>query len=134
MAGHGEKLSRMQEQAIAALLTEDTVQKAAEKAEVSYATLRNWLQDTDFLAEYRAARRQIVETAIARIQKVCWKAVAALERNLNCGKPAAEVAAAKQILAAALRGIELSDILVRLEAVLSKKEVDGDDRADSNES
>ena len=38
--GHGEKLSRKQEQAVVALLTMPTIRKAAEKAGVGERTLR----------------------------------------------------------------------------------------------
>ena len=40
MSGHGQKYDRKQEQAIAALLSEGTVEQAAAKAGVGYATLR----------------------------------------------------------------------------------------------
>jgi hypothetical protein len=43
MSGHGEKLTRKQEQAIAAMLSEANVEQAAAKAGVSYATLRRRL-------------------------------------------------------------------------------------------
>ena len=40
MHGHGEKLTRLQEKAIAALLTADTMPDAAQQAGVNEATLR----------------------------------------------------------------------------------------------
>jgi hypothetical protein len=43
--------------------------------------------------------------------------VQALTRNLKCGLPAVEVSAAKTILDQAAKGIELSDIVARLEEV-----------------
>jgi hypothetical protein len=40
MAGHGEKLTRKQEAAIAALLSEPTVEAAAARAEIGHQTLK----------------------------------------------------------------------------------------------
>ena len=42
MPGHGDKLSRKQEQAIAALLAEPTIEAAAPKADIGLTTLKNW--------------------------------------------------------------------------------------------
>jgi len=47
LKGHGEKLSRKQEQAIAALLTCPTIEQAAKAAGVGETTLWRWLQDSD---------------------------------------------------------------------------------------
>lgn len=57
MKGHGEKLSRKQEAAVAALLTESTLCRAAERARVGEVTLWRWLKEPGFKAAYREARR-----------------------------------------------------------------------------
>ena len=46
MSGHGEKLSRKQDQAVAALLAEPTIAATAVKAEVAGWILRHGLTDT----------------------------------------------------------------------------------------
>ena len=43
MPGHGEKLSRMQDKAVGALLTCDSLTQAALQCGVNEATLRRWL-------------------------------------------------------------------------------------------
>ena len=86
MAGIGN-LSRKQEQAVAALLSEPTVAAAASSSGVAERTLWRWLQLPAFQAEYRAARRHVVEGAISRLQCATGEAVEALQRNLNCGSP-----------------------------------------------
>ena len=73
MKGHGEKLTRKQEQAIAALLSEATVGTAAEKAGVGEVTLYRWLKLPDFLGAYREARREVVEKAVAQMQQSSWQ-------------------------------------------------------------
>jgi hypothetical protein len=114
MAGHGEKLSRKQEQAVIALLSEPTIEAAARKAGVSYRTLKSWLTRPEFQAAYRDARRQLVEQSVAWLQRTALQAAATLRRNLRCGKPAAEIAAAVAILDRALKGIDVLDHEARL--------------------
>jgi hypothetical protein len=115
MPGHGEKQSRKREQAIAALLSEPTVEAAAKKAKVADRTLRGWLKDPAFTRDYRAARRQIVEGAVSRIQQATVVAVLTLHRNLNCGNPGTEVRAAQVILEHSTKAVELWDLEQRVE-------------------
>src|SRR5262249_54841350 len=89
MAGHGDQLSRKQEQAIAALLTEPTVEQAAVKAGVKYPTLKSWLARPAFRDAYAAARRQILDRTVARLLALTGKALDTLEENLACASPAA---------------------------------------------
>jgi hypothetical protein len=120
-AGHGDKLSRQQEAAIAALLAEPTIGKAAAVAGVNEKTLRRWLASgTAFLAAYRDARRQLFESAIGRLQQVSGKAVDTLERNLIAGKPADQVRAAVAILGLARDGMATIDVVERIEALEPK--------------
>ena len=44
-----------------------------------------------FLSDYRHARRVIVETAIANLQRDAGDAAETLRRNLTCGNPNAEI-------------------------------------------
>lgn len=109
------KISARQERAILALLTCRTHAEAAEAAKIGPATLTRWLADRDFLAAYRSARRSVVESAIGRLQQAATSAVDALARNLSCGRPTAEVAAAKAILEQSIKAVELVDLLDRVE-------------------
>jgi hypothetical protein len=111
MKGHGEKLSRKQEQAIVALLEQATLEQAAAAVGVHEKTLRLWLKLPAFQAEYRAARRRIVDCAIVRLQQCTTGAVLALNRNLTCVTPSVEVRAAQAIIQWAIRGIELGEVL-----------------------
>ena len=113
--GHGEKRHRRQEAAIAALLTEPTVERAAARAGVGYRTLKAWLHEPTFQRAFRAARREIVETTIGQIQQATGRAVRALVRNFRCGKPAAEIRAAAVILEHSLRALQLTDLAERIE-------------------
>ena len=115
IAGHGEKRTRREEAAIAALLTEPTIALAAAKAGIGETTILRWLHEPSFSAQYRAARRTVVESAIGRLQQATSEAVATLTRNLTCGVPASEIAAAKAVLDFAAKGVELADLAERVE-------------------
>ncbi len=125
-SGHGEKLSRSQEKAIAGLLTQPTIKEAAKSAGIGNRTLIGWLKnEPSFIASYRQARREVVRAAIAGIQGAMHEAVEALRDVLNdSDAPAsARVSAARVILDSGLRGAELEDLETRIEAL--EKEITG---------
>jgi hypothetical protein len=124
----GSQLSRKQEQAIAALLELPTIDRAADKVGVSEKTLRNWLKVPEFLTAYRDARRQVVEESVALLQRLAAVGVTALHRNLTCGKPAVEVSAACAILDRSLRGVELLDLVERVEELERRAQEQKDGR------
>jgi transposase-like protein len=117
MKGHGEKLSRKQDAAIAALLSEATVSSAAEKAGVGEATLWRWLKLPEFRSAYREARREAMEKAIAQLQQSGWAAAATLIRLLGSGSDSVRLRAATAILDQANKGIEMLDFEERLTAL-----------------
>jgi hypothetical protein len=114
-AERGGKRSRQEEAAISALLSEPTITDAATQAGIGESTLRRWLADPSFKASYRDARRQVVEQAVSGLQQATSDAVATLTRNLKCGVPASEIAAAKAIIDFAVKGVELVDLAERVE-------------------
>lgn len=109
MAGHGEKLTRKQEQAIVALLSHSTMGDAARSVGVSESTLGRWLQRPDFQAVYRQHRRQLLDRSLTGLQKATGEAVDTLVRNLGCGVPAVEVRAAVALLDLSWKGTHLLD-------------------------
>jgi hypothetical protein len=114
MIGHGEKQSRKQEQAIAALLSEPSVEAAAAKAGVGVSTLKRWLVEPGFRHLYQHARTGLLERVVATLLRLSTSAVVALARNLTCGKPSVEVRAAEVILTQGNRGVELLDLAERV--------------------
>jgi hypothetical protein len=119
MSGHGQKLSRKEETAISALLTQGTLAKAASLAGIGEATLRRWLQRDDFQAAYRGARREAVSQAVAHLQRVSGEAVETLRTVMNDDqKPSsARVTAARIILEFSIKAVELEDLEVRIAAL-----------------
>lgn len=125
MKGHGEKLSRKQEQAVAALLSAPTIKEAARSAGVSEVTLWRWLQLSEFAAAYRAARRQVVERAVSELQAAAGAAVETLKRNLHCEQANVEIRAAQIIIEQSVKGVELIELqerIERLEALTESQE------------
>jgi len=122
MNGHGEKLSRKEEQALAALLTNPTIGEAAKVVGVSESTLWRWLKDEGFQSSYRDARREAVSQAVARLQSIATEAVDALRGVISdTAAPApARVSAAKIILEMAVKAVEVEDLEMRLRKLEAK--------------
>jgi hypothetical protein len=130
MSGHGDKLSRKQEQAIVALIAQPTIPAAAGVAGVSDATLWRWLQRPDFLRAYRDARRQVVEQSLGEVQSATSEAVRTLRAVMSddSAPPASRVAAARAVLDTALRAVELMDLETRIADLETAAMLDTDGR------
>jgi len=113
--GHGDKQSRKEDEAIAALLSCPTIVAAAKHIGIGEETLRRWLAQPDFRARYREARQQVVQHAITRLQSATTVAVETLERNMGCGMRSTEVAAAKAVLEQAFNGATVDELIEWLE-------------------
>ena len=102
-----------------ALLDCGEIKQASEACGISDVTLWRWLQLPAFQSRYRAARRQVVETAIAQLQSDCTKAARVLtEIAEDKEAPASSrVSAARTILEQAVGGIELVDLQERIESL-----------------
>jgi DNA-binding MurR/RpiR family transcriptional regulator len=124
--GHGEKLTRKAEQAIAALLEHPTIAEAARACGVSERSLLRWLQRPDFQKRYREAQRAIVDGAIGELQAATVEAVKTLRRNLNCGNAFAENSAAQAVLTHSLKALEMQELQQRLEALEERIATDRD--------
>ncbi len=112
-----EKLTPKQERALVALLDCGEIKRAAKVALVGEVTLWRWLQLPAFQSRYRAARRQLVETAIAQLQSDCTIAVRVLREVAEDREAPASsrVAAAKTIIEQSIGAIELMDLQERVE-------------------
>ena len=117
MKGHGEKISRKQEQAIINMLIFPTIGEAAKQTGISEVTLWRWLQLSDFADKYRAAKRQAVSQAIARLQQTTTLAVDTLVEVMQSidAKDTAKVTAAKVILEMAFKAVEVEDLAAKVE-------------------
>lgn len=141
--GHGEKLSRNQEKAIAALLSNPSIPEAAAAVGIAEKTLRRWLDDDGFRAAYREACQQVVAAVVQKLQGAMDKALDELvnilaaeetkffafqgmvvsERNVIAWGP--RLGAAKTILEMGFKAKELADLEARIAALEAAAEGKG---------
>ena len=116
MTGHGAKFGRKQEEAIAALLSNRSIEDAARACKVGYKTLLRWLEIPEFQNRYMEARRKAVHQAIARLQQATGAAsVTILKLMTDPNAPAAvKLRAAESVIDHAIKAVELEDIEARL--------------------
>ena len=119
MAGHGAKLPRKQEEAIAALLSQRNIEDAARVAKVGTRTLLRWMKLPEFQAAYREARRGAFGQAIARLQQGSSAAATTLLKLMldPATPPSTRARCSESVLSLASKAIELEDIESRLAAL-----------------
>jgi len=112
-------LKGKQAKGIQALLSADTIDKAAELTGVTRNTLYRWLKDDFFVHELNQAKRQLVQHSILKLQQATKDAVKTLNDICNDKKasPAARVSAAREILNNTIKSIELEDIEERIKSL-----------------
>ena|SRR5579862_484519 len=116
MIGHGTKLKRKLEEAVAAMLTQRNVEEAARAVGISTATLMRWQKLPEFQQAYREARRAVHGQSIARLQQATSAAVSTLLKVMvDASTPAStRVRAADSVLSHSAKAIEIEDIEVRV--------------------
>jgi hypothetical protein len=125
MNGHGTKLKRKLEEAVAALLTQRNVEEAARSVGISTASLMRWQKLPEFQAAYREGRRAAFGQAISRLHQASSAAVSTLLKVMvEPGTPAsARIRAADCVLDYAKQAIELEDVEARVAALEQAAEV-----------
>src|SRR5262245_44394775 len=96
----GEKYSRLSQQAAVALVEYPTIKQAAAAVGCDESTIRAWLREKpEFRALYDAARGELVERALTRLQQIAGAAVDTLQWCLtDGGKDSTKLAAAQTVL------------------------------------
>ena len=112
--GHGERLSRDQERAIATLLVSPNYVDAARKLRVHTNTLRTWTRQPAFATAYAEAREELLSKTIAKMQKSLFAVTEALTRDLTNKDPAVRHRAAELLLNATLKGTETLSLAQRV--------------------
>ena len=116
MIGHGTKFGRKKEEAIAALLSQRSIEEAARVADIGTTTLLRWLKIPEFKDEYLKARREAVEQAGARLQQATGAAgvtILKLMTDPNVS-PGVRLRSAACVFDYAFKGIEVEDIDMRV--------------------
>jgi transposase-like protein len=116
MIGHGAKFGRKKEQAVAALLSQRSIEDAARAIGISARTLRRWLKMPEFCEFYRQARGETLTQATARLQQASGPAATTLLKVMvDPNVPASsKVRAAQCVLERAQKGFELEDLEMRI--------------------
>jgi hypothetical protein len=116
MAVPSANLTRKQEDAIIALLSNPRIEDAARVASVGARTLMRWLKKPVFEKAYMKARRTAFRHSLARLQQMSGAAVSTLGKIMvDQGSPAStRVRAAECILNQGAKAIEIEDIDVRV--------------------
>jgi hypothetical protein len=116
MADFHSKLTRKQEDAIIALLSNRSVEDAARACNTPSRTLYRWLKERDFDAAYRQAKRDAYKQSIARMHHLSNAAVSTLGKvMLDPVTPAStRVRAADSILNHTAKAIEIEDMEARV--------------------
>lgn len=105
------------ERALSALLTSDTKAEAARKAGISDRTLRSYLSDPAFSAEYERRKKKLLSDATRQMQQSMRIAVSTLRGIIQSqgSRDSDRISAARLILEYSLRYTEITDILSRIE-------------------
>jgi hypothetical protein len=113
--GRRGRESRM-ERAILALLEHTTIEKAAAAIGISDVTLWRWLQQEEFQARLRLARRQAYSQSVARLQQASSAAVGTLLRVMTdqTAPAASRVRAADSVLDHAANATDVDDLEARI--------------------
>jgi len=116
MIGHGTKFPRRKEAAIAALLSERSIQDAARVAGVGVTTLLRWLKIPEFRDEWLRARREVVAQATGRLQQAAGAASVTILKLMTDPNvpPAVRVRAAECVFNYSFKGLEAEDYDKRL--------------------
>jgi hypothetical protein len=103
--------------ALLALLTNPTKERAAEAAGITSKTLRGYLADPEFQAEYKKAFADLVEDATRKVQQTLEPAVAVLREIMEDRSENGQVrvSAARSVLEYGLKMTEQTDILTRIQ-------------------
>ena len=105
------------QKALLALLTNPTKEKAAAAAGITSKTLRGYLADPEFQAEYRKAFAGLVEDATRQAQQAIEPALSTLRDVVEDGGESAQfrISAARSILEYSLKLTEQNDIISKLQ-------------------
>jgi hypothetical protein len=125
MTPSGAKFGRKMEDAVAALLTQRSIEEAARSVGISTRTMLRWMKEPEFDAAYRAAKRAAYGQAIARLQQAMPLAVQMMLKVLMAPDTPASVRvrAAEVIANHSHKAIEIEDVEARVTAL---KEAAGD--------
>jgi hypothetical protein len=106
---------------VLALATGLSLPQAAKRAKVGVSTAYRRMDDPDFRAEVRKARDELLQQAISKLVEAGCRAVDTLTENLRDESPSVRNKAAATILSNMIQGVQMTEILRRLEALEERR-------------
>lgn len=105
--------------AILALLSQPTIEAAAQEVGVTRKTLHQWLKDDDFKTKLQEAKKETVGHVTMRLRVSMSEAIDTLIEVMRDPESSANarVSAAKTILESGLKAHELEDLATKLEVM-----------------
>lgn len=102
-----------------AILSEPTIQKACDKVGITTQTAYRWLKNEDFKQEFQVLKRDYMKTVTTTIQKNTQIAVSTIIDIMKDEKlpPTVRLQGARTILEYGYKGLEIEDILTRLDKI-----------------
>lgn len=109
-------MRKKQVDALQALMVCQTQQEAARMAGIDVRTLRNYLADPEFVAEYSKRCASLIDAAACDVRKALSQAAACLaEVSADSNQPTgARVSASKGLLEIGLKYTEYTDLAARV--------------------
>jgi hypothetical protein len=111
-----EHLKDKQRRLIAALLTEPTVEAAAEVVGVGRRTAWTWLSTPAFREAYQSASRARLDATVGRLRALASEAVDTLRQALSDDRTSNRIRAAIALLDLTVK-VELDELARRIEAL-----------------
>jgi len=109
-------LTAKQERALLALIKTGSPSQAAVMAGVGEASIHRWLQQPEFVSQYRAARRNIVDGTVSQLPTDSRQAAGILlDIAKNSTSDAARVSACRIIISQAIDAVALVDLQERVD-------------------
>ena len=121
-------MTNKQTKALAALLTQPTQAAAAAAAGIGLTTLKRYLADPEFQAEYQTALSGMLEDAAAQAKRCLNPALSCLREIVEDGgeTATARIQAARSLLEYGLRLTEIIDVLRQINELEKwREETDG---------
>src|SRR5262245_23429993 len=113
--GHGEKISIRREKSMVAVLTAAMVKELDSQAGLRGRTIRSKRGQDPSTARSAADRPQLLHGAVGDLTSATTAAVQTLNDNLQAERSGDQIRAAVAILDHAQRGVELMDVVSRVE-------------------
>lgn len=110
-------MTHRQTQALAALLTQPTKEKAAQAAGIGLTTLKRYIANPEFRSEYQRAVSEMIEDAAAQAKQSLNPALSCLREIVEDvdETATARIQAARSLLEYGLRLTEITDIMKQLD-------------------